>query len=213
MSQSDTRCGSVLPRRLDVRPVSPSNLDQLHALILEFARSTNYQPPSGATLCTRQGLAKHLLGPKPKALAFLFYYHGEPVGYATAYFSFRTFRGQALLIGEDVYVRPQFQQQKFGLEILAFLAKLSRDEGCETSRGGTENDNEAMKQCFRCVGCHEVSAGPSDPAKRQVYFGLEGKDRDRFIERFYPSSTASSTSSSPLEASSQPAAPKQVARL
>ncbi|MBV9330075.1 MAG: GNAT family N-acetyltransferase [Alphaproteobacteria bacterium] len=53
--------------------------------------------------------------------------NAEPVGLATWYWTYSSFRAVRGIYLEDLYIRPQFRGRKFGKALLAHLAKTALD--------------------------------------------------------------------------------------
>uniref|UniRef100_A0A1B0CI92 Putative diamine acetyltransferase n=2 Tax=Lutzomyia longipalpis TaxID=7200 RepID=A0A1B0CI92_LUTLO len=53
----------------------------------------------------------------------------KPIGYAICFFSFSTWEGKSLFL-EDIYIRPQYRQQKAGWKLFREVVKFARSTNC-----------------------------------------------------------------------------------
>ena len=86
---------------------------------------------------------------------------GEPVGFALAFPTFSTFRGQPGLYLEDIYVRPEHRGQGIGKALLATLARLARDRGFGRLEWSVLNWNEPAIGFYRALGPGRWTTGRS----------------------------------------------------
>lgn len=79
---------------------------------------------------TAEDFRKHLFGPNPAAESVVAEVDGEVVGFAIFFTTFSTFRGQAGLYLEDLYVQPARRGLGIGKALLATVAKQAVARGC-----------------------------------------------------------------------------------
>ena len=57
-------------------------------------------------------------------------YEGEPAGFALYYFTYSSFRGQAGMYLEDLFVRPRFRRRGIGTQFFHKLAEIAETHNC-----------------------------------------------------------------------------------
>jgi len=75
-------------------------------------------------------LRRHLCGPQPACGALLARVNGVPVGFALFFPTYSTFRTEACLWLEDLFVVPEHRGNGVGLALLRAVAKVAVDRGC-----------------------------------------------------------------------------------
>ncbi|MFO0959898.1 MAG: GNAT family N-acetyltransferase [Isosphaeraceae bacterium] len=110
-----------------IRPAQPADVGIIAELILELAR---YEKLEHEAKATPEILLRHLFGPRPAAEALIAEYGGEPVGFALFFTNFSTFRGQAGIYLEDLFVRPQVRGNGIGKALLRRLAETAVERDC-----------------------------------------------------------------------------------
>ena len=110
-----------------IRPCRPEDAETLVQLTYELAV---YEKLEQYALATAEAFRTHLFGPKPAAEAILAEVDSYPVGMAIYFSTFSTFRGQAGLYLEDVFVREAYRGRGIGKALLATIAKIAVDRGC-----------------------------------------------------------------------------------
>lgn len=79
---------------------------------------------------TETELKKTLFGEQKVAEVLIGEHQGKPVAFALFFHNFSTFLGKPGLYLEDLYVKPECRGLGFGLEMLAYLARLAKERGC-----------------------------------------------------------------------------------
>jgi GNAT superfamily N-acetyltransferase len=131
----------------------PKSAAQILHLIQEFVTSqtSTWQPT-----VTLEQLKTHMAGPRPKLNAVLAELDGETVGFATYFFVFRSFTGQAGLYVEDLFVRPVHRGKGIGRALLTYLAQFARAEGCTRMEWSVHNRNDAAKTFYTHLGAEPM---------------------------------------------------------
>jgi GNAT superfamily N-acetyltransferase len=110
-----------------IRLARPNDAELLMNLVLELAV---YEKLEELAKATSADFHRHLFGPHPVAEAAIAEADGEPVGFALWFTTFSTFRGQAGIYLEDIFVKPGFRGRGIGKALLATVARLAVERGC-----------------------------------------------------------------------------------
>ena len=70
---------------------------------------------------TEESLRGALFGEAPAARVLLAFVNGEPIGYATYFFTFATMVGKRGLWLDDLFVTPAFRGKGIGKAVMAYL--------------------------------------------------------------------------------------------
>ncbi|WP_435010449.1 N-acetyltransferase family protein [Tundrisphaera lichenicola] len=111
----------------DLRPARLEDSETIAAMVRELAV---YEKLEGHARATGEDLARHLFGDRPSAEVILAEVEGEPVGFSLFFPTFSTFRGQAGIYIEDIFVRPEYRNQGIGKALLARVARIAVDRDC-----------------------------------------------------------------------------------
>jgi GNAT superfamily N-acetyltransferase len=110
-----------------IRPVTREDVPALLALIRALAR---YEKKPHAVVATEPDLLRDLFGPHPKFRALIAEWEDEPVGYASFFHFYSTYRGRSVLFLEDLFVLEKFRGKGIGMALVAAVARLAIEEGC-----------------------------------------------------------------------------------
>lgn len=110
-----------------IRPCRPDDAETLVALIRELAV---YEKLEQFARATPEALRAHLFGPKPSAESILAEVNGAAVGFALYFSTFSTFRGEAGLYLEDIFVREPHRGRGIGKALLAAVARVAVARKC-----------------------------------------------------------------------------------
>lgn len=83
-----------------------------------------------AVTATEQSLRAALFGEAPAARALLAFVDGDPVAYATYFFSFSTMAGKRCLWLDDLFVTPDFRGKGIGRAVMVYLADVAMRHQC-----------------------------------------------------------------------------------
>jgi GNAT superfamily N-acetyltransferase len=98
-------------------------------LLLSFIRSMAAFEKLTVT-ATEESLRAALFGEAPAARVLLAFVHGEPVAYATYFFTFASMVGKRGLWLDDLFVTPAFRGQGIGKAFMAYLADVAVRHRC-----------------------------------------------------------------------------------
>jgi GNAT superfamily N-acetyltransferase len=134
---------------LVIRPVTPDDMEVLANLVRELAV---YEKLEEHAKATPDDFRRNLFGPRPAAEAAIAEVEAEPVGFALWFTTFSTFRGQPGIYLEDLFVKPGYRGQGIGKVMLAMLARLAIERGCERLEWSVLNWNEPAIGFYRALG-------------------------------------------------------------
>lgn len=122
-------------------------------LILQFIKElAEYEKLLHEVVVTEELLKKSLFGEKPHAEALIGYYGEEPVAFAVIFHTFSTFVGKLGLYLEDLYVKPEMRGKGFGKQLLAYLAKLTKERNCGRLEWAVLDWNEPAIKFYKSLG-------------------------------------------------------------
>ncbi|MFN6145444.1 MAG: GNAT family N-acetyltransferase [Planctomycetota bacterium] len=113
--------------RLLVRAAVPGDESLVARFIVDLAR---YERLEHELDVSEQRLRAHLFGPQPACGALLAEWAGRPAGFALHFATYSTFRTEACLHLEDLFVAPDLRGHGIGLALLRAVARLAVARGC-----------------------------------------------------------------------------------
>jgi GNAT superfamily N-acetyltransferase len=100
-------------------------------LILEFIRElAAYEKHLDRVEATEARIRETLFGDHPAASVVFALVGDRPVGFAVFYFAYSTFAGLRGLYLEDLFVKSEVRGLGIGRELLRYLARLAKENGC-----------------------------------------------------------------------------------
>lgn len=132
-----------------IRPATLTDVPLLSTLIHEFAE---YEHLAHLTCVNEEDLIRDGFGPSPKFRVLLAEWKGQPAGYALFFEFYSSFRGQAGLFLEDLFVRPQFRKQRIGRTLLGHVARIAWKEKYFCMRWVVLDWNSPAIQFYRGLG-------------------------------------------------------------
>lgn len=135
---------------MPVRPATPADLPEIGALIRELAV---YEHLEHEVTWELEDLERELFGEDPSAHVLIAESAGgEVAGFALWYRTFSTFRGDAGIWLEDLFVRPQHRRSGLGRELLHALRRLTTGR----VEWAVLDWNEPAVAFYRALGAHPV---------------------------------------------------------
>jgi GNAT superfamily N-acetyltransferase len=98
-------------------------------LLLSFIRSMAEFERLPVT-ATEESLRTALFGEAPAARVLLAFANGDPIAYATYFFTFATMVGKRGLWLDDLFVTPAFRSKGLGKAVMAYLADVALRHNC-----------------------------------------------------------------------------------
>jgi GNAT superfamily N-acetyltransferase len=138
---------------LVIRPAQPHDAELLANLVRELAVYEKLEDLAKAAAADFQ---RHLFGPHPVAEAAIAEVDGEPVAFALWFTTFSTFRGQAGIYLEDIFVKPAFRGRGVGKALLAKVAGLAVERGCGRLEWSVLNWNAPAIGFYRSLGARPM---------------------------------------------------------
>jgi GNAT superfamily N-acetyltransferase len=134
-------------RSLSIRAAVASDAALLKTLIREFAKFQRMEASVSEDALLRDGF-----GPRPRFRALIAEWEGAPAGYALFFEYYSTFRGEAEIFLEDVFVRERFRGKGIGKRLFAQLAAIARKEHCTGMMFHVLDWNSAAIEFYRSTG-------------------------------------------------------------
>ena len=126
--------------------------------ILHMIRGlAEYEQMSDRVVATEAGLREQLFGPRPAADVSLAFVGDEAVGFAVYFPSFSTFAGRPGLYLEDLFVEPKWRGRGFGRRLLAHVAQIAVERGCDRLHWVVLPWNQPAIDFYRRLGAQPVT--------------------------------------------------------
>lgn len=126
-------------------------------LIFSFLRElAEYEHLTDYYVTSEERIHEAFFGPKPSVEAIFAYEGSEPVGLAVFFYTYSTFAGSRALYLEDLYVRPEARGKGVAKELLACLARLGINHGCNRMDWAVLDWNELAKGFYRSIGARPI---------------------------------------------------------
>lgn len=132
-----------------IAPATDADVPDLLRLIKALAE---YEKLGHEVAATEAGLREALFGGRRYAEAVIGCVGVEPVGFALFFHNFSTFRGAPGLYLEDLFVEPSWRGRGFGRRLLAHLAVIAVQRGCQRMEWSVLDWNESAIAFYRRAG-------------------------------------------------------------
>jgi len=128
------------------------------AVILHMIRAlAEYEQMGDRVVATEAALRQQLFGDRPAAEALLVYVGEEPIGFAVFFPSFSTFACRPGIYLEDLFIEPKWRGHGFGRRLLAHVAKIGIDRGCDRMNWAVLPWNQAAIDFYLRLGAERVT--------------------------------------------------------
>ena len=122
-------------------------------MILSFIRKlAEYEKLSHEVVADEDTLRESLFSANPTAEVLLAYVGDNPVGFAVYFRNFSTFLGRSGMYLEDLFVEPAYRGRGIGKTILAHVAKVAKERGCQRLNWAVLNWNRPAIEFYRGLG-------------------------------------------------------------
>jgi GNAT superfamily N-acetyltransferase len=115
-----------------------------------------YEKLSHAVSATASSLRETLFGPHRCAEAILGFAEDEPAGLAVFFHTFSTFTASRGLWLEDLFVEPRYRGHGLGKMLMAHVARVARERGCQRLEWSALNWNEPAIGFYRALGARAI---------------------------------------------------------
>ena len=124
-------------------------------LILQLIKElAEYEKMSSDVTATEGGLREALFGARPAADVIIGYAGDVPAGFALFFPNFSTFLGKPGLYLEDLFVRPEWRGQGYGLALMQQLARIAVERGCGRFEWSVLDWNEPAIGFYKSLGAN-----------------------------------------------------------
>jgi GNAT superfamily N-acetyltransferase len=117
---------------ITIRPAVPADIPEILAFIRELA---TYEREPESAQATHEDLLRDGFGPTPRFHCLIAELSSTnnlltPAGFALYFHNYSTWRGNAGIFLEDLFVRPAFRGRGIGKALIAAVAAIAVAEGC-----------------------------------------------------------------------------------
>ncbi len=109
-----------------IREATPADVPEMLVFIRELAE---YEREPEAAVATAEDLLRDGFGPRPVFQCLIAEWEGQPAGMALYFPFYSTWRGNAGVHLEDLFVRPQFRRKGIAKALFARLAAITLERG------------------------------------------------------------------------------------
>jgi GNAT superfamily N-acetyltransferase len=142
----------------DIRLTIAAATERDTLVVLRMIRGlAEYEKLSDRVTATEEGLRQHLFGNRPAAEVCLAHVDDEPVGFAVFFGSFSTFACRPGIYLEDLFIEPKWRGHGFGRRLLAHVAKIGVERGCDRMNWAVLPWNAPASQFYRRLGAEKVT--------------------------------------------------------
>ena len=116
---------NIVATEFIIRPATPKDVSLVFEFIKEIAE---YEKMSDEVVATEQDTYDALFGEHPYAHVILGFADDKPAGFAIYFYNFSTFLGKPGINLEDIFIRPAMRNKGLGTKMIAYLAKVAKEE-------------------------------------------------------------------------------------
>jgi GNAT superfamily N-acetyltransferase len=126
-------------------------------LILDFIRRlAEYERAPDAVVATEADLIRDGFGSNPKYRCVIAEWDNQPAGFAFFFYHYSTWRSQAGLYLEDLFVYPEMRGKGIGKALLEHLAEIAVRENCYGIRWMVLEWNEPAIRFYESLGAETL---------------------------------------------------------
>src|SRR4051812_42834912 len=128
------------------------------AIILRLIRGlAEYEKMSDRVVATEDALREQLFGARPAAEVVLAFVGEQPAGFAVYFSNFSTFAARPGIYLEDLFIEPKWRGRGFGRQLLAHVAKLGVERGCDRMNWSVLPWNQPAIDFYFRLGAERVT--------------------------------------------------------
>ncbi len=132
-----------------IRKATSADVPQILAFIHALAE---YERESDAVQATEADLERDGFGKNPSFHALIAEQNGKAAGFALYFFNYSTWVGRPGLFVEDLFVLPGRRRLGIGKAMLARLAALAVERGCQRMQWKVLDWNKPAMEFYRSLG-------------------------------------------------------------
>jgi GNAT superfamily N-acetyltransferase len=122
-------------------------------LVLRFVRDlAAYERSADKVAVDEASMREALFSDRPAAEAVIAEIDGKPVGFALFFHNFSTWVGRSGIYLEDLYVDPEARGSGAGKALLAHVARLAVERGCQRFEWAVLDWNEPAIGFYKSLG-------------------------------------------------------------
>jgi GNAT superfamily N-acetyltransferase len=127
-------------------------------LILQFIRElAEYEKALDRVTATEDVVREAFFGERAHAKSLIVHVDDEVAAFAIYFFSFSSFSSRSNLYLEDIFLRPQFRGYGIGKKLMAHIARIANDHGCNRMEWAVLNWNEPSIGFYKRLGAEPVT--------------------------------------------------------
>ena len=134
---------------LEIREAGPADVAEIVRLVRALAA---YEKLEHEVVATEDKMRQALFGSGRVAEAVLGWSGGRAVGLALYFHNFSTFRANAGLYLEDLFVEPEHRGKGYGKALLLHLAGIAAQRGCERMEWSVLDWNQPAIDFYQSLG-------------------------------------------------------------
>lgn len=139
--------------QLLIRPATPDDVPEMLAFIRELAE---YERAPQAAVATAEDLLRDGFGLRPLFQCLIAEWEGKPAAMALYFPFYSTWRGNAGIHLEDLFVRPQFRRKGIAKALFARLAQITLERG-DRFQWHVLDWNQLAIDFYESMGAHMLS--------------------------------------------------------
>ena len=112
--------------QLFIRPATPADIPEMLMFIRELAE---YERQPEAAIATAEDLLRDGFGARPVFGCLIGEWEGKPAAMALYFYFYSTWRGNAGIHLEDLFVRPEFRRKGVAKALFTRLAQIALERG------------------------------------------------------------------------------------
>jgi GNAT superfamily N-acetyltransferase len=134
---------------MQIRATTAADVPEILRLVKALAE---YEKLGHEVVATEERVRQTLFGERPAAEALLALEAGRAVGLAVYFHNYSTFRANAGLYLEDLFVEPQHRGKGYGKALLLHVAGIAVQRGCQRMEWSVLDWNQPAIDFYQGLG-------------------------------------------------------------